>query len=51
MKRKYNTPIAEIVEIKSEVMLDGSIGIDKEHSGSEQLSNKHRGEWGDIWGK
>ena len=51
MKRKYNAPTTEFVEIKSEVILDGSISIDKNGEGDEQLSNKHRGEWGNLWNK
>ena len=51
MKRKYNAPTTEIVEIKSEVILDGSISIDKDgEGGAEQLSNRHSGgKWGDLW--
>ena len=49
--KKYSSPTIEQINIECEQMIAQSVMIDKESSGSEQLSNKHRGEWGNVWGK
>ena len=53
MKKEYNSPITEVISVEYNIALAGSkVEIDKDHpGGTEQLSNKHRGQWGDVWGK
>ena len=51
MKKEYISPLAETVSVDCESIIAQSLEIDKENSGSEQLSNRHTtgGKWGDIW--
>ena len=55
MKRTYLTPDAVFMNIECETIIASSpvarISIDKESSGSEQLSNKQQGDWGTLWNK
>lgn len=51
MKKYYISPNVNMLKVKSEVILQGSIFIDKEGSGAEQLSNKRQGAWGNVWEK
>lgn len=50
-KKKYIAPEVEITEMEMMGMLAASAGdipvVDGE--GSEILSNRHRGEWGNLW--
>ena len=49
MKKNYLRPEAEILDIEvGVIMQDNSIS---EGDGGEILSNKHRGDWGNIWGE
>ena len=51
MKKVYTAPLATEVKVEASQMLAastigiGSGGVDA----SESLSNKHRGEWGNLW--
>lgn len=52
MKKQYFSPKAEACSLDCETIIAQSpIKIDKNSSGTEQLSNKNRGEWGDVWSK
>ena len=55
MKRIYLTPDAVYMNIECETIIATSpaatIGIDKNKSGDEQLSNKQQGTWGNVWNK
>lgn len=51
MKKEYISPLVETISVDCEsIIAQSSIEIDRENSGSEQLSNRHSGgKWGDIW--
>lgn len=50
MKKEYISPLAETVSVDCESIIAQSFEIDKDSSGSEQLSNRHSGgKWGDLW--
>ncbi len=57
IKQKYITPRVEIVEIDvPQLMLvasgetdDAGTGKDPVGDETEDLSNRHRGEWGNLW--
>lgn len=53
MKKKYQKPEIEVVEFEMEIyMLDSSLeGTDPgDNPGDlEGQSNRHRGEWGNLW--
>lgn len=55
MKRNYLTPDAVYMNIECETIIATSpaatIGIDKNNSGDEQLSNRQQGTWGNVWNK
>ena len=56
MKRNYFSPAMSVVEVECNEIIatspDGNIGIDQSGiGGSEQLSNRQQGKWGDVWNK
>ena len=55
MKRNYLTPDVAFMNIECETIIASSpaatIGIDKDKSGNEQLSNRQQGTWGNVWNK
>lgn len=55
MKRNYLTPDMAYQNIECETIIATSpaatIGIDKNKSGEEQLSNRQQGSWGNVWNK
>ena len=48
-KKKYISPVSEIVEIGTLHMLALSKEIDVQIDDEEQMSNKFRGDWDNIW--
>lgn len=51
MKKNYISPAVTEINIEAETMIAASLGfIDTEFdSEKDQLSNKRRGEWGNLW--
>ena len=52
MKKVYNTPLATEVSVEASHMLAASLKLDGDknvNTESGQLSNSHRGEWGNLW--
>lgn len=53
MKKKYQKPEIEVIEFEMDVyMLDSSLeGTDpgEDPGDLEGQSNRHRGEWGNLW--
>lgn len=53
MKKRYNEPLVIEVNVETESMLAASLQLkgDKtvDTSAGGQLSNQHRGEWGNLW--
>ena len=54
-KKEYITPECEIIELEGAVYMQ-STSFDKEIGGSKEeenesgwMSNRHRGEWGNLW--
>ena len=49
--KKYIAPECEVVEMEFMNMIAASLGIgdDKEVNDAEDMSNRHRGEWGNLW--
>lgn len=52
-KKKYITPECEVIEMEFMSMIatspDLGIGEDREENDSDDMANKHRGEWGNLW--
>ena len=48
-KKKYISPVSEIVEIGTLHMLALSKEIDVQIDDEEQMSNEFRGDWDNIW--
>ena len=49
-KKTYIKPEIEVIEIESVEMMAGSLVFnDKEVDTGSQLSNDHRGTWGNLW--
>ena len=57
-KKKYIAPLCEVIELEATVnMMAGSVteGVNSdedwigEGGGADMGSNRHRGEWGDLW--
>lgn len=53
----YVTPVVEVVELETETLMltasseTGNAGTGSGNAGSgPELSNEHRGTWGDLWG-
>ena len=53
MKRTYIKPETTIIGMEPVVMIasSGSIGVNPDEEGTEQLGNRHRGTWGNLWDK
>ena len=57
-KKEYMIPTCEVVEMETSVsILSGStpkvdvgFGGDLEENDQNDMSNRHRGEWGNLWG-
>lgn len=56
MKKNYVTPVVEVAELETEALMltasseTGSAGTGSGSAGSgPDLSNEHRGSWGDLW--
>lgn len=57
MKKNYVTPVVEVAELETEALMltasseTGNAGTGSGSAGSgPDLSNEHRGSWGDLWG-
>ena len=49
-KKEYITPEIEVVDLDLPQMLAASsIEVNPGESGTEQLSNRRRGTWGNLW--
>ena len=52
-KKKYITPECEVIEMEIMSMIaassDWGIGDDYDEYDPNDMVNKHRGEWGDLW--
>ena len=54
MKKNYVSPLATEVNIEAETMIATSLGLNDnpfDTSIDGQLSDKRRGEWGNLWNK
>ena len=52
MKKNYISPAVTEINIEAETMIAASLGFSDTGIDSEQqLSNKRRGEWGNLWNK
>ena len=53
MKKNYISPVATEICIEAEAMIAASLGVNDDNpfdtSGGGQLSDKRRGEWGNLW--
>lgn len=50
-KKKYISPECTVVEMELMNLIATSLGFgeDKPENDIEDMSNRHRGEWGDLW--
>ena len=51
-KKEYSAPSMEVVEFVSDILMNigSNVGeYDEELDSKDQLSNKRRGRWGDLW--
>ena len=51
-KKEYIAPSMEVVEFVSDILMNigSNVGeYDEELDSKDQLSNKRRGRWGDLW--
>ena len=51
-KKEYIAPSMEVVEFVSDILMNigSNVGeYDEELDSKEQLSNRRRGRWGDLW--
>lgn len=52
-KKKYITPECEVIEMEIMSMIaassDWGIGDDYDENDPNDMVNKHRGEWGNLW--
>ena len=48
-KRRYISPVSEIVELGTLHMLALSKETDEQMDDEEQMSNEFRGDWSNIW--
>ena len=51
-KKEYIAPSMEVVEFVSDILMNigSNVGeYDEEVDSKDQLSNKRRGRWGDLW--
>lgn len=52
MKKDYLRPEAEILDIEvGVIMQDNSFTTGVEDGEADDFSNKHRGDWNNIWGE
>ena len=53
MKKNYISPAVTEINIEAETMIAASLGFSDKEIDSDfgQLSNKRRGEWGNLWNK
>lgn len=57
MRKEYKTPVVVVVQLETEVLMTttsaeiGSANVGNKPVGGNtpDLSNGHRGEWGDLW--
>ena len=51
-KKEYIAPVCEVIELETISMLAGSFKqeIEGEEGDIELQTNRHRGEWGNLWG-
>ena len=51
-KKEYIAPVCEVIELETISMLAGSInqGFEGDEPDIELQTNRHRGEWGNLWG-
>ena len=54
-KKKYITPECEIIELEGAVYMqagsfDVGLGDQEDENDPGNMSNRHRGEWGNLWG-
>lgn len=50
-KKEYIAPVCEVIELETISMLAGSIKkeFEDEEGDIELQTNRHRGEWGNLW--
>ena len=49
-KNQYIAPEMEVVEMEASAVLAASIAVGEGEADAEQsFSNRHRGEWGNLW--
>lgn len=50
-KKKYISPECTVVEMEILNIIAASIGYgeDKPENDAEDMTNRHRGEWGNLW--
>ena len=51
-KKEYFAPVCEVIELETISMLAGSINQKYEGEEEEDIelqTNRHRGEWGNLW--
>ena len=56
MKKNYVSPLANEVNVTTEGLIAASLSLNNGSTVNSkdegiQLSNGHRGEWGNLWGK
>ena len=51
-KKEYIAPVCEVIELETISMLVGSFKqeFEDEEGDIELQTNRHRGEWGNLWG-
>ena len=52
-KKEYMTPTCEVIEMETVNMCALSFNPDGEEGENDpgNMSNRHRGEWGNLWGR
>ena len=53
-KKEYIAPNCEVMELETVNMFAGSFDVkpgetEEEENDPNQMSNRHRGQWGDLW--
>ena len=52
MKKDYLRPEAEILDLEIGVIMQGtSVSLEDGEQGGDFGTNKHRGDWNNIWGE
>ena len=53
MKKEYIRPEVEVIEVEPITMLaissEGGLDVDGGNEPDEELSNRRRGQWGNLW--